>query len=339
MAVRLQDIANDLNLSAMTISKVLRGQTDVSAETTKRVLKRVKELNYRPNVSARSLRTGQTYSVGLTTASLSDAFVPGLVRGLNEVLRAARYGLIVSCSDYSEDSAEAQEREAELHLARQVDALLVHLREDASDFPRAFESVTVPLILIGNTAGRPATSGVYVADIEVGYRAARFLLGRKARRIAYLRGPRTPTADLRFSGFLQAMRESNMPVHQHWIAEVKPGPEGYQRAFSTTQRILEGRPRPDAILAYSDFSAAAARDAALQSGFSIPGQMQILGCGNHVPLCEIGLRISSVDLAPLETGRRAARLALKAIENKNSGPHRTVTVEPYIVERDSTRRS
>ena len=58
MTVRLKDIANDLNLSKMTISKVLRGQTDVSPATKARVLQRVKELNYQPNISARSLRTG-----------------------------------------------------------------------------------------------------------------------------------------------------------------------------------------------------------------------------------------------------------------------------------------
>ena len=57
MTVRLKDIASDLNLSKMTISKVLRGQTDVSAETKARVLQRMRELNYRPNISARSLRT------------------------------------------------------------------------------------------------------------------------------------------------------------------------------------------------------------------------------------------------------------------------------------------
>ena len=72
MAIRLQDIADDLNLSKMTISKVLRGQTDVSAETKARVLQRVRELNYRPNISARSLRTGQTYMTGFVVPSLDD---------------------------------------------------------------------------------------------------------------------------------------------------------------------------------------------------------------------------------------------------------------------------
>jgi len=90
MAIRLQDIADELKLSKMTISKVLRGQTDVSAETKARVLKRVKELNYRPNISARSLRTGQTHSVGMVVWSLSDPSVSSIVRGINEVFRAAK---------------------------------------------------------------------------------------------------------------------------------------------------------------------------------------------------------------------------------------------------------
>src|SRR5882757_1991974 len=99
MAIRLQDIANDLNLSKMTISKVLRGQTDVSAETKARVLKRVKELNYRPNISARSLRTGQTYSVGMVVPTLADPAVGLIVRGINEVFRPAAYSLVVSAVD------------------------------------------------------------------------------------------------------------------------------------------------------------------------------------------------------------------------------------------------
>ena len=73
MRVRLKDIAKDLNLSKMTISKVLRGQTDISDETKARVLKRVKELKYIPNISASSLRTGQTKTMGLILPSMGQA--------------------------------------------------------------------------------------------------------------------------------------------------------------------------------------------------------------------------------------------------------------------------
>ncbi len=73
MRVRLKDIAEDLKLSKMTISKVLRGQMDISDATKARVLKRVKELNYIPNISASSLRTGQTKTVGLVLPSVGTA--------------------------------------------------------------------------------------------------------------------------------------------------------------------------------------------------------------------------------------------------------------------------
>ena len=78
MPVPLKDIARDLNLSKMTISKVLRGQTDVSADTKARVLQRAKELNYRPNTTARTLRTGETFMIGWSFPPLVKASWPKL---------------------------------------------------------------------------------------------------------------------------------------------------------------------------------------------------------------------------------------------------------------------
>lgn len=65
MAIRLKDIARELDVSAMTVSKALRGKTDISEATRNRILKRVLELDYQPNLTARSLATGQSYIVGL----------------------------------------------------------------------------------------------------------------------------------------------------------------------------------------------------------------------------------------------------------------------------------
>jgi len=65
MAVRMKDLAHELGVSVVTISKVLRNHSDISEETRNRVLKRMKELNYRPNLAARALVTGKTFTVGL----------------------------------------------------------------------------------------------------------------------------------------------------------------------------------------------------------------------------------------------------------------------------------
>ena len=74
MPVRMKDIARDLGVSVVTVSKVLRNHSDISEETRERVLARIKEVDYRPNIAARSLVTGRTYLVGLVVPSLLHPF-------------------------------------------------------------------------------------------------------------------------------------------------------------------------------------------------------------------------------------------------------------------------
>jgi LacI family transcriptional regulator len=336
MAIRLQDIADDLNLSKMTISKVLRGQTDVSAETKARVLKRMKELNYRPNISARGLRTGQTYSMGMVVPTLADPSIAQMVRGINEVLRPASYSVVISSV---EGDAEVEERETELHLSRQVDALIVCPRSDASDTPQVLKTTTVPVIYVGPTPARFTGLSIGLREAEVGQIAAEHLLERRCRRIAYLRGSRTAVADQRFAGFLEAMRSAGVAVRQEWIVDTQPGEADYRSGFAVMKRLLAGKTRPDGVVAYTDLLAAGARDAALAYGVEIPRGLQVIGCGNVAPVCETQVALTSVDLVPEEIGRRVARIALKRIDEKGETSLRSATLSPRIVQRESTRTS
>ena len=334
MAIRLRDIANDLNLSTMTISKVLRGQTDVSVETKARVLKRVQELNYRPNASARGLRTGQTYCVGMVVPTLDGAPTPEIVSGANEILRAEGYSVVLSSADGDIDS---EEKEAELHLSRQVDVLLFFLREDASDLPLTMKNASTPIVLLGHPLPNASAPSVSVNDIEVGRIATRYLLERGAKRIAYLRGPRTATADLRFKGFLEAMRSASIPVRREWILELQTGEYEYRNALTGISKLLAKRSRPDGVVAYTDLAAAGARDAAMEAHLSVPDQFQVIGSGNQIAVCQIGISLTSVDLGFREVGRRAARLALKLIEKNKPETLRSANVTPTVIERASTR--
>jgi LacI family transcriptional regulator len=334
MAIRLQDIADDLNLSKMTISKVLRGQTDVSAETKARVLKRMRELNYRPNISARSLRTGQTYTIGFVVPQLDDLRVAAICRGLNEVFRPANYAVVISSAD---GDPEAEEREAELHLARQVDALLLYGRDDVSDIPEALRTTSVPLVYLGQKPARLTAISVSLRESEVGRLSGEHLLACGARRIAYLRGPRTAVADQRFSGYLEALHKASISFRQEWVMEAKTDNNGYERGFDAMLGMLRQRNRPDGVIAYSDSLAAGARDAAISLGLRVPDQFQVLGCGNNSQICSIGIGLSSVDLCSEEIGVRAARLALKAIEKKSSEEVRSVGVLPRLIQRATTK--
>ena len=99
MAVRMKDIARELGVSVVTVSKVLRNHSDIGDETRQRVLKKMKELNYQPNFAARALVTGRTYTVGLVVPDLVHPFFAEVAKGLSSVLRKRGYSLILASSE------------------------------------------------------------------------------------------------------------------------------------------------------------------------------------------------------------------------------------------------
>ena len=122
MPVRMKDIARDLGVSVVTVSKVLRNHSDIGEETRERVLKRMKELNYRPNLAARALVTGHSLTMGLVVPDLVHPFFAEVAKGISRTLRKKGYSLLISSS---EEDAELEQQEIEQLLARRVDALVV----------------------------------------------------------------------------------------------------------------------------------------------------------------------------------------------------------------------
>src|SRR5258708_15962702 len=186
MTVRLKDIADDLNLSKVTISKVLRGQRDISAATKARVLQRMKELNYRPNIPARSLRTDNTVTVGRVIPSLTSCFFADIARGLIQTVRTAGYGVLISSA---EEDPEIERHEIELQLSRQVDALIVASVQESAEFFTALGRQRAPLILVYRKMPSVAASFFGLRVQDVGCCGKAHLAEVGCRKLAYLRGP------------------------------------------------------------------------------------------------------------------------------------------------------
>ena len=129
MPVRLKDIADDLGVSMVTVSKVLRDHPDVGPKTRERVLRRVREMNYRPNRAARSLVTGQTFNVGLVVPDLLHCFFAEIAKGATPVLRAKDYNLLISSSD---EDPDLERHETAQLIAGGVDVLMIASAQSGS---------------------------------------------------------------------------------------------------------------------------------------------------------------------------------------------------------------
>ena len=163
MAVRMKDIAKDLNLSVVTISKVLRDHPDIAEDTRERVLRRVRELDYQPNSTARSLVTGRSYLIGLVVPSLLHCFFAEVAQALSAAVGKRGYSLIVSSS---EEDSELEVREVQQLIGRKLDALVVaSSHNDIEPFQR-MERHGLPYVLIDREISGWTTANFVGTDDE-----------------------------------------------------------------------------------------------------------------------------------------------------------------------------
>src|SRR5690242_21366329 len=145
MPIRLKDIALDLGVSVVTVSKVLRNHQDISPDTRNRVLTRMKELNYQPNWVARSLVTGKSHLMGLVVPDLVHPFFAQVAKGASTVLRKQGYSLIISSS---EEDAELEKREIEQMVGRNLDVLIIASAQRGLESFRRLDEQNKPYILL-----------------------------------------------------------------------------------------------------------------------------------------------------------------------------------------------
>ena len=248
MAVRLKDIARDLGVSLITVSKALRGAPDISEETRRRVLKRVEELNYRPNMQARALASGKSSIVGLVVPDLLHPFFAEFAKALNGVLRKNNYGLILASSE--EDPA-IEQQEIRTVLARGIDALLIASCQPALEGFYGVEDQRTPFVLVDRDFPHLRANFVGTDDYRAGVLATRHLIAQGKRRIAHIAGPQllAPAAD-RLSGYKDALGAARRTMRESYIAAAARVEElGESAGYQAMRGFLRLRPRPDAVFA------------------------------------------------------------------------------------------
>jgi len=331
--VRLKDIARDLNVSVMTVSKVVRGCADVGAETRSRVMARIKELNYQPNWVARSLAARRTFMIGLIVPDLMHSFFAEIAKGVATAIRPAGYDVVI-CN--SEESSDVESSEVDRLLGRQVDGLIIASAQ-LPDVTAVFERIEargVPYVLIDRRFPNRQASFIGADDEAIGRMAAQHLIDRGCRRIAHLAGPNTNPGVGRLKGFRDALNQAGIAVPDSFIEHAADDASGYE----ATRRLLAHSPHPDGIFGYNDPTAAGAMKAILEAGLSIPETVKVIGAGNVHYSDLLRVPLSTIDQSSTSIGAQAADILMKSIGAKRRKPITTIVIEPKLIARESTGR-
>ena len=334
MTVRMKDIADALGVSVVTVSKAIHNHQDISEATKKRVLARVKELNYRPNLAARGLSTGRTYVVGLIVPDLVHAFFAELANGLSGVLREQGYGLILSSS---KEDPNLEKQEIEEMLARRVDVLLVASCQQSPENFARIKKQTTPYVLIDRTFEGYAANFVGNDDLLIGEMATQHLIDLGRRRIAHIGGPRVSTSLGRMEGYRRCLAQHGIDVPSEYLATRPLGDVGgHLTGFQSMQSLLRLDPRPDAVFCFNDPAAVGAMQAILEAGLRIPQDIALVGCGNLPYSQYLRVPLTSVDQNSYKLGEEAAKLALGIRRTKKAGRSQSILLAPKLVVREST---
>jgi LacI family transcriptional regulator, galactose operon repressor len=331
---RMKDIADDLGLSLMTISKALRGQSDISEATRKRVLKRARELDYRPNWAARSLVTRRTHMIGLVIPDLMHSFFAEVARAVARKVEPLQYQIVISNSD---ENAETEERQIELLSARSVDGLIIASAQ-ANGRRMLFRNLRkrkVPFVLIDRMLPGLDAHFVGVRDEEIGALATRHLIEQGCRRIAHIRGPAISTGTGRLRGYRRALAAAGLRASPEYVAS---GEHSDASGYKAMIQLLGLDERPDGVFCFNDPVAAGAIKAILAAGLDVPGDIAVIGAGNVHYSDLLRIPLSTVDQSSSLLGETAAQVLIRSIESDRPLPAERILLPPQLVIRDSTRR-
>lgn len=325
--VTLHDVAAASGVSKSTVSRILDERLPRSdSETARRVRQVAAELGYVRDVSAASLRRGNTNTIGVIVPRLTDTVMAMLYEALADACtRTGRFAIVATTGD----EPQADRAAAKSLLQRGVDGLVLSTAREGDDFPVQLETRGVPYVLALRSDGRSMSS---VGDDKLGgYLATRHLLDLGHRRIGIIAGPTYASSSRgRLAGYQWAMTEAGVAVDPSWIVE---STFGIDSGAEAAERLMSGAARPTAIFAMNDNTAIGALSALVKLGLSVPDDVSLVGYNDIPIVSRLSVPLTSVRV-PFD------RIAAEALDLLSRGAAsatgRMRVAPPTLIPRAST---
>ncbi len=326
----MRDVAARAGVSVTTVSHVINETRPVSDELRRRALAAMDELGYQPNRLARSLRRGQTHTIGMIIPDSANPFFAEVARGVEDTSFENGYSLILCNSDGDLDKELLY---TNVLTEKRVDGILFVAAGLSTDRILDLQHQKTPLVVVDRDLPDAAVDSVLTDNAQGGWLATRHLIELGHRRIACITGPSdlTPSAD-RVTGYRRAMREEGIPIDEALIVK---GDFQYDSAYRASIQLLQMQDPPTAIFACNDLMAVAVMRAALEQGQRVPDDLSVVGFDDVRLAAFANPPLTTIAQPKHEIGAVAATMLLKRMRNHERPAHRQV-FETSLVIRKST---
>ena len=330
--VKMADIARELGVSTVAVSKALAGQKGVSEELRARVRRLADDMGYLSPAVRRKSRQGEGYNIGVLIPEryldYNETFYWKLYQ---EVTARAMQKECFTLLEMLRETDAASGRFPKLVTENKVDALIIigkpphgYARKIRDEWPH-------PVVFLDFYDSDISADSVISNGFYGTYLMTRYLIDRGHRDIGFV-GTLLATDSItdRYLGFVKAMLEHGLPVRPEWQINDRDPESGNTLPMTFSEKM------PTAYVCNCDFMAGALIGRLKEKGLRVPEDVSVVGFDNYLftGLCDIGITTYAVDI------REMARCAVRTVQKKLSGePYRTgmQITDGYLVERQSVR--
>jgi LacI family transcriptional regulator, galactose operon repressor len=332
--VTIYDIAQTLGLSSSTVSRGLQDNPSINKNTRKKVQQTARELGYRHNTFASSLRKQKTNTIGVIVHELNSNFITSVLAGIEKVTTEAGYDLIIA---HSSESYEKEAANALNLFHKRVDGLIASLAFNTKglDHYKTFEEKGIPVIFFDRVEEKSDSTKVIIDNHKCGYQATQHLIEQGCKKIVLV------TASLkrnvyaqRYKGYMDALSDHNIAIKKDLVL-IKDLSE--QCGVEAALQILKMKPLPDGLFITNDFSAAVCMQTLKKHGIKIPEDIAVVGFNNDAISKIVEPQLTTIHYPGIDMGEIAARHLINHLRGISSIRHtQTIVVRSELIIRKSS---
>lgn len=337
--ITLRELANKLGISVSTVSKALNDSFEISKETKHRVRKMAQEYNYKPNIVAKSLKTGRSNTIGVIIPYLANPFQSQILEGAHQAAYDHNYKLVFM---QSRENAKLEEESLEVLHQQDIDGVIIIPSANSNLKSLRQFNQQVPLVLVDRIDFEIDTYKIGVNNEKGAYEATQHLIDLNRRDILILCGRNIGVSEKRISGYKKALMANYIHNKKENIIQVDYGQSREDLIMNLTQILDEKIKKcnlPIGLLGTTDTLTVNTLGILSNLGISVPDQVAVIGFANTEVAESLNPSLSTIIQPAREIGYKGVEKLIQLIESKNRFQidFDTIILDTTIIPRKSTK--
>ena len=331
MPITMKDVARAAGVSVVTVSRAFNNKPDIDNKTKEHILALARDMNYAPNILARSLRAKNTKSIGIVIPDLGDPVFAEILKGCSIMAKEHDYQILLATLSQQGKNSEEEITAIQTLLRKRVSGLLLQPEHEETQYMQVLEKCPVPYVFWNRQP--QGIDCCYVShDHEYGaYITVKHFINNGHTDICFLvRKPQTTSVTARIKGCYKALLEKKIPESAVRIVECG---DSAQDACQLTKKLLE-KNRPSAILTWDDVMAIGVTKAVMDSNYRIPQDIAIAGYNDIEMASYLSPTLTTVRQNSIKIGKMATELLIKNIEQETIQVKK-ILIEPELIIRET----